>query len=128
MPPPHGPVLTAKSLSLYTATDDTNGNVDAMRSLPVLISSLMLATLATTVEARDHGRDHYIDQREPAASADAGMTLDQAVQMVQQRYGARVVRAETKSEGGRTVYVLKLLNDDGRVWTVRVDAQSGSVQ
>ena len=127
MPPPHSPVLTAKSLSLYTATDDTTGNVDAMRSLTALILSLVLATLATTVEARDHGRDHYIDQRE-AATADGGMSLDQAVQMVQQRYGARVVRAETKSEGGRTVYVLKCINSDGRVWTVRVDAQSGSVQ
>ena len=127
MPPPRSPVLTAKSLSLYTAADDTTGTEDAMRSLPVLLLSLVLATLATTVEARDHGRDKYIDQRE-AATADGGMSLDQAVQMVQQRYGARVVRAETKSEGGRTVYVLKCLNSDGRVWTVRVDAQSGSVQ
>jgi uncharacterized membrane protein YkoI len=99
-----------------------------MRSLPVLLLSLVLATLATTVEARDHGRDHYIDQREAAKADGGGMSLDQAVQMVQQRYGARVVRAETKSEGGRTVYVLKCLNSDGRVWTVRVDAQSGSVQ
>ena len=30
--------------------------------------------------------------------------------------------------GGRTTYVLKLLNDAGKVWTVHVDAASGAVQ
>lgn len=55
------------------------------------------------------------------------MSLDDAVQMVQQRFNARVVRAETRQEKGRTVYVLRLLNTDGKVWTVRVDADSGAV-
>ena len=59
--------------------------------------------------------------------ARGGMSLDAAVQMVQQRYKARVVRAETRQENGRTVYVLRLLNADGKVWTVRVDADSGEV-
>jgi uncharacterized membrane protein YkoI len=59
--------------------------------------------------------------------AQGGMSLDAAVQMVQQRYKARVVRAETRQENGRTVYVLRLLNTDGKVWTVRVDADSGAV-
>jgi len=56
------------------------------------------------------------------------MSLDEAVQMVQQRFNARVVRAETRSDNGRTVYHLRLLSSDGKVWTVRVDAQSGAVQ
>jgi uncharacterized membrane protein YkoI len=59
--------------------------------------------------------------------AHGAMSLDAAVQMVQQRYKARVVRAETRQEDGRTVYVLRLLNADGKVWTVRVDADSGKV-
>ena len=59
--------------------------------------------------------------------AHGGMSLDAAVQMVQQRYKARVVRAETRQENGRTVYVLRLLNADGKVWTARVDADSGEV-
>jgi uncharacterized membrane protein YkoI len=59
--------------------------------------------------------------------AQGGMSLDAVVQMVQQRYNARVVRAETRQENGRTVYVLRLLNADGKVWTVRVDADSGAV-
>ena len=59
--------------------------------------------------------------------AQGGQSLDAVVQMVQQRYNARVVRAETRQENGRTVYVLRLLNADGKVWTVRVDADSGAV-
>jgi len=57
-----------------------------------------------------------------------GMSMDQAVRMVEERYHARVVKAETERDEGRTLYVLRLLNDAGKVWTVRVDASSGSVQ
>jgi len=54
--------------------------------------------------------------------------MDQAVRMVEERYHARVVKAQTEQEEGRTRYVLRLLNDAGKVWTVRVDAADGSVQ
>ena len=60
--------------------------------------------------------------------AGAAVSMDQAVKMVEQRFGARVVKAEAQKDGSRTVYVLRLLSDSGRVWTVRVDAESGSVQ
>ena len=53
----------------------------------------------------------------------------EAVDRAQKRYKARVVRAETSESGGRIVYVLRLLSEeDGRVWTVRVDAQSGQMR
>jgi uncharacterized membrane protein YkoI len=47
--------------------------------------------------------------------------------MVEKRFKARVVRTDVRQEGDRKIYVLRLLNDAGRVWTVRVDASSGSV-
>jgi uncharacterized membrane protein YkoI len=59
--------------------------------------------------------------------ASRAVSMDQAVQMVEQRYHARVVRAQTQKEEGRTVYVLRLLNDSGKVWTVRVNAADGAV-
>jgi len=55
------------------------------------------------------------------------ISLEQAVKMAEQKYKARVVRAESQNEAGRTVYVLRLLNDSGRVWTVRVDAATGNM-
>ena len=61
-------------------------------------------------------------------AASATVSMDQAVKMVEQRYRARVVKAETQKDNGRTVYVLKLLDESGKVWTVRVDAADGSVQ
>ena len=56
------------------------------------------------------------------------VSMDQAVKMVERRFHARVVKAETERDNGRTVYVLRLLSDSGRVWTVRVDAADGAVQ
>jgi len=55
------------------------------------------------------------------------VSMDQAVKMAEQHFHARVVKAETEHPNGRAVYVLRLLNDAGRVWTVRVDASSGTL-
>jgi uncharacterized membrane protein YkoI len=81
-----------------------------------LIASLGLACAAALAAA-------------PAAAvAPAGLSMEQAVKMTEQRYHARVVKAEAQKSGGQTVYVLRLLNDSGKVWTVHVDAASGTVQ
>jgi uncharacterized membrane protein YkoI len=60
--------------------------------------------------------------------ASAAVSVDQAVRMVEQRFHARVVKTQTQQDNGHTVYVMRLLNDSGKVWTVRVDAASGSLQ
>jgi len=59
--------------------------------------------------------------------AAASVSMDEAVKMAEQRFHARVVKAETQRDNGHTVYVLRLLNEAGRVWTVRVDAASGAL-
>ncbi len=59
--------------------------------------------------------------------ADSRISIEQAVKWAEQKFKARVVRAESQDEGGKTVYVLRMLNDSGRVWTVRVDAATGTV-
>ncbi len=70
------------------------------------------------------------DARGPSSRvlASGGISMDEAVDMAQRRYNARVVRAEASEIDGRRVYVLRLLSADGRVWVVRVDAQSGAMQ
>jgi hypothetical protein len=60
--------------------------------------------------------------------ADRQVSMDEAVDMAQRRYNARVVRAEVSDRGGRRVYLLRLLSDDGRVFNVRVDAATGNIQ
>jgi hypothetical protein len=54
------------------------------------------------------------------------LSREQAVALVQKRYGARVVRADIAAQDGRHVYVCRLLSADGKVWIVRVDARSGT--
>ena len=91
---------------------------------------LALLTLAAfTAQAGERGPRHPGAERGNGriVLADSGISLDQAVSMVEKRFKARVVRTEVRGEGDRKVYVLRLLNDAGRVWTVRVDAASGSV-
>jgi Peptidase propeptide and YPEB domain len=57
-----------------------------------------------------------------------GISLDDAVRMAEAQYHARVVRTDVQDEDGRKVYVLKLLSEDGRVITVRIDASSGRMR
>jgi uncharacterized membrane protein YkoI len=55
------------------------------------------------------------------------LSMDEAVRMTEDRFHARVVKAETLRDNGHVVYVLRLLDEAGRVWTVRVDAASGAL-
>jgi uncharacterized membrane protein YkoI len=57
--------------------------------------------------------------------AQAGVTMDQAIESAQRRYKARVVRADVSEANGRRVYVLRLLSEEGRVWTIKVDPETG---
>lgn len=88
---------------------------------------MLLAVAACSAHAGEHEATTRPSDSRRIVVADSGMSLDQAVKMVEKRYKARVVRTETRKEGDRKVYVLRLLNDAGRVWTVRVDAASGSI-
>jgi uncharacterized membrane protein YkoI len=60
------------------------------------------------------------------AAKGARLSMDQAVRLAQRRFKARVVRAETQTQGDRTIYVLRMLDGNGRVFAVRVDAASGA--
>jgi uncharacterized membrane protein YkoI len=63
-----------------------------------------------------------------AARSCGPMSMEQAVRLAEQRYRARVVKAETEKSGSRTVYVLRLYSKPaGKVWTVHVDAASGVI-
>jgi hypothetical protein len=54
-----------------------------------------------------------------------GVSLDEAVAHVQRRTGGRVLSAETRMENGAAVHHIRVLTDNRRVRTIRVDAQTG---
>jgi uncharacterized membrane protein YkoI len=89
---------------------------------------LLLALAATAVlESRSLGAAEPGSGVVVAGAGAAAVSMDQAVKMAEQRFKARVVRAEAQRDGVRTIYVLKLLNEAGHVWTVRVDAANGVI-
>jgi hypothetical protein len=70
-----------------------------------------------------------VPQTPPAAQAFRDeVSLDEAVRRAERQYRARVVRTDVQDEDGRKVYVLKLLSEDGRVITVRIDAATGRMR
>jgi len=55
------------------------------------------------------------------------LSLAQAVALVQRRYHARVVRtALLQGPAGQHLYMFRLLSASGRVWSVRIDAHTGT--
>ena len=94
------------------------------RALAVTICSLCLLAAAAAPAWAAGPRSAQLQRR----AACGPMSMDQAVKMAEQRYRARVVKAETEKDGGRTVYVLRLYSKPaGKVWTVHVDAANGSI-
>jgi hypothetical protein len=73
------------------------------------------AATGTNVEVRANG---FVPRRD-------GISLDEAVSRAEAQYRARVVRTDVQDEDGRKIYVLKLLSENGRVFTVRIDAATG---
>lgn len=57
----------------------------------------------------------------------SGISLDQAVEMVQRRYRAKAIKAETVRNGDKRVHRIRLLSADGKVRNVSVDAESGAM-
>lgn len=102
----------------------------AMRLRPhlLLLAALALAAAATGAPRLDGAGG---DARQAAAARrrdSQPLTLDEAVELVKRRYDARVVRAEETKEGEETVYRIRLLAADGRVFSVRVNARTGQVE
>jgi uncharacterized membrane protein YkoI len=113
------------------------------RLLSTCLAVAALAAAAAPAEARDKWKDllgrgadpgrggleqRMVDPPRYDAAQAEGMSLDRAVDMVQRRFNARVVRAEEKRDGGQTIYRIRLLSADGRVFTVNVDPRTGEIR
>jgi hypothetical protein len=92
--------------------------------------ALLVGTFAPYVQAQalpgyPAGGSNVEEKSELVGVYRDGITLDEAVRRAEAQYNAKVVRTDVQDEDGRKVYVLKLLSEDGRVITVRVDAATG---
>jgi uncharacterized membrane protein YkoI len=96
----------------------TTGRHFALIVIALLTAGVTVANAQELIDRKP--REQY--RIEPSA-----VSLDQAVEMAQRRYRAKAVRAETVSNGERRVHQIRLLSAEGKVWTVRVDAESGAM-
>jgi hypothetical protein len=98
--------------------------------LPLTLLAAACAPLSMAHAGQGHGKDGFrpAERAPPAAMQRGGVSLDEAVSRAEQQFRARVVRTEVQDEDGRKVYVLKLLSEDGRVFTVRIDAATGRMR
>lgn len=92
-------------------------------------AAVLLGTAGVTVWSM---REQPVLQRQPVDAgppvlATTSVSMTEAIRMVERKFRARVVRTETRQEGGHTIYVMRLLSESGHVWTVRVDAANGSI-
>ncbi len=88
-----------------------------MRSLLIiLLLSLSLATVPGAFAA-----DPVVDNLVIAQGG--GKTLNEAVEQVRRQYNGRIVSAETRMQGDREVHHIKVLTEDGKVKTVKVNGK-----
>jgi uncharacterized membrane protein YkoI len=97
----------------------------AVRSSVIVAVALALSAGSLLARAQAPPSVTRVAQSPPAQPAK--LSMDQAVRLAQRRFRARVVRAETQTQGDRTIYVLRMLDGTGRVFAVRVDASSGAI-
>ena len=94
----------------------------------LLLSGFAPFAQAAAVHGAAIAGSNFEEHIELAGVQRDGISLDEAVSRAEAQYHARVVRTDVQDEDGRKVYVLKLLSENGRVFTVRIDASTGRMR
>lgn len=112
----------------------TRSRVTLFASLALAAAVLApgLAQSADPDRSRDHDRDRRQDddrgrdrEDDDRGGSERRISLDEAMAQAERRYKARAVHGEERRSGDRIVYRIRLLDQDGRVFEVSVDAGSG---
>lgn len=92
----------------------------------------MLMVIALTAAQAQAGSVEVENSRSHWLMADsgkhAGLSLNDATDLVQKRTGGRVLAAQEIREQGRQLYRIKVLTRQGEVRIVLVDAETGSME
>lgn len=97
-------------------------------SVGVLSPDVVFASGRERAEDRDDSRDRdrgRVRDDEDKGPPERVMSLDEAMAQAEKRYRARAVHGEEKRKGDRIVYRIRLLDKDGRVFEVSIDAGPG---
>ena len=95
--------------------------MNTMRRLIVL--TLWLAAAVATMSPVHSANASPASAAALLAQSD-GPTLGQAVEQVRRQYNGRIVSAETQLRGNREVHVIRVMTQDGKVKTVRINGRT----
>ena len=87
-----------------------------MRIFPLILMIICLAALPVQAQ------DRYLDGSFQIAQGN-GKSLSEAVEQVRRQTNGRIISAETKVKNGREVHHIKVLTDDGKVKTHKVQGR-----
>ncbi|HEY7840439.1 MAG TPA: PepSY domain-containing protein [Gammaproteobacteria bacterium] len=90
----------------------------------------LLFVLGTVPVAAQTGASVGADEAEQARSlTDSGaiLPLEQILERTKQEFPGRVIEIELDKEDGRYVYELEIVDPEGRVWELEIDAATGEL-
>lgn len=96
--------------------------------LVILILTLTASLAMAPAWVPEAGAQSLIDRRQPRdqnRGEPQGISQDEAVSRAESRYRAKAVKVERVTNGNHVTYQIRLLNAEGKVWTVQVDAATG---
>lgn len=75
----------------------------------------------------DEGGDEVHEYEVIRGMAEQGdiLSLEQILQNTRQHRAGRVLETELEEKGGKLVYEVEILDDNGEVWEMKFDARSG---
>jgi len=90
-----------------------------------LLVGALCGALVPAVRADDDARDH--DQARQALEQGRVLPLRQVLDKVEREYQGQALKIEFERDDGRYVYDIRLLQKDGRMAKLKVDAVDGRV-
>lgn len=101
----------------------------AASAIALGVVALLIALLAalTPADARAGRKDDDHDRARAAVQAGEAMPLSTLLQRLQRTHPGRVLELELEREDGRWIYEVKLLQPDGRLLKLEVDAATAQV-
>ena len=77
----------------------------------------------------DEGNDEVHEHEVVRGMAEQGdiLSLEQILQNARQHHAGRVLETELEEKGGELVYEVEILDDNGEVWEMKLDARSGEL-
>ncbi|QIL45356.1 peptidase [Acidovorax sp. HDW3] len=87
----------------------------------------LLASVFTLPAWADHGARHDHERARQALQQGRVLPLRQVLDGVERDYGGQVLKIEFESDDDRFVYDIRLLQNDGQLVKLRVDAVDGKV-